>query len=87
MQIATESPAATLVWIMGRAWLGFGVGVLQNGQSFILRFRAAKTQPLQTLFMQHTRKDDWNLSSGKGSWQIGQSSSSDLVRPFFMSTS
>ena len=51
------------------------------------RFMTAKMQPLQTLFMQHTRKDDCFVSSGKGSEQIGQSSSSDLLRPFFISTS
>ena len=51
------------------------------------RFRAAKTQPLHTSFMQHYRKHDCLLSSGKGSWQIGQSSPSDLVQPFFMRTS
>ncbi|EJK57471.1 hypothetical protein THAOC_22481 [Thalassiosira oceanica] len=50
------------------------------------RLRVAKVQPLHTLFMQHIRNDDCNGSSGKGSWQIGQSSSSDLARPFFIST-
>ena len=72
---------------MARAWLPFGTGVRQNGQSLMPRFRAAKMQPLHTSFMQHSWNIDCLLTSGKGSEQIGQSSSSDLVRPFFISTS
>ena len=62
-------------------------GARQNGQSFMPRFRAAKKQPLQTFVMQHGLNTDCCQSSGKGSWQIGQSSSSDLLRPFFIRTS
>ena len=49
--------------------------------------RAAKTQPLQTLFIQQGWNMDSFASSGNGSWQIGQSSPSDLVRPFVIRTS
>ena len=44
-------------------------------------------QPLHTNFMQQTKNVVFSGSSGRGNWQIGQSSSSDLVRPFFISTS
>ena len=51
------------------------------------RFRAAKTHPLHTNVMQQTLNVECVRSIGIDNWQIGQSSSSDLVRPFFISTS
>ena len=51
------------------------------------RFMAAMMQPLHTLFKQHGLSADCCPLSGNGNWQIGQSSSYDLVRPFFISTS
>ena len=51
------------------------------------RLRDAKMQPLQTFFMQQTLIIDCFASSGKGSEQIGHSSSSDFTRPFFNNTS
>mmetsp|Transcript_22736 Transcript_22736/g.52203 ORF Transcript_22736/g.52203 Transcript_22736/m.52203 type:complete len:210 (+) Transcript_22736:764-1393(+) len=72
---------------METVWLGFGLGARQNGQSFMPRFRAANMQPSHTRVMQQTLNLDCLPSSGRGNWQIGQSSSSDLVRPFFIRTS
>ena len=51
------------------------------------RLTDANRQPLHTSFMQHALNTDSFTSSGNGSEQIGQSSSSDLLRPFFISTS
>ena len=50
------------------------------------RLRAARVHPLHTNFMQHTCNDDCCLSGGRRRLQMGHSSS-DLVRPFFISTS
>ena len=72
---------------MATIWLFFGLGVRQNGQSHMPRLRAAYTQPLHTNFMQHSWNIDCFGSSGNSNWQMGQSSPSDLVRPFLISTS
>ena len=76
-----------LVFVSGRG-LGSRLALAPGKtDSLAPRLCDAKMQPLHTFFMQHVRKDDCFASSGKGFEQIGQSSSSDLVRPFFISTS
>ena len=55
----------------GEDWLSSGVGVRQNGQSLMPRFRAAKMQPLHTFFMQHALNIDCFHRAAKAAGRSG----------------